>query len=132
MARRPTYGPGRRRGHRPINLDTTLPSEEDLDAMPHTGDEADRFTLYRPDQIADETRTVRFDVNFDDVIKIRDQFEMIVAAARLIMETTRKHDLGSIRQRIEARREAQSLSRTLARFNGKCPRGDTWKPKRKP
>lgn len=133
MGRRPHYqpGPGRGRAHRPVNLDTTLPSAEELSSTPHKGDDADRFTLYRPDQVEAETRTVRFDITFDDVIKIRDQFEMVMAAARIIMETTRKHDIGSIRQRIEARREAQSLSRTLARFNGKCPRGDTWKPKRR-
>lgn len=131
MARRYQPGAGRNRAHRPINISETLPSAEDLASMPHKGDDADRFTLYTPQQIEAETRTVRFDISFDDVIKIRDQFEMLVAAARIIMETTRKHDIGSIRQRIEARREAHGLAQALARFNGKCPRGDTWKPKNK-
>lgn len=39
------------------------------------------------------------------------------------MESTRKHDIGSIRQRIEARREAASLGAALSLFNGKTPYG---------
>jgi hypothetical protein len=129
MGRRPFHnsGVGRNRAHRPINLDTTLPSEEELASVPHRGEEADRFTLYRPDQIEAETRTVRLDVSFDEPLKIRDQAEMIIEACRIIIAKTRNHDLGSIRQRIEARAEAASLGRALSRFNGKTPYGDTKK-----
>lgn len=117
---------GRQRAHRPISI-TGLPTAEELDEQPHKGDDADRFTLYAPQQVADETRTVRLDISFGDVIKIRDQAEMIMAALRLIIGKTREHDIGSIRQRIEARREADSLRRVLARFNGKTPHGDATK-----
>ena len=112
-----------------------LPSQEELDHAAQ-GDDAegsrqDRFSLFSPEQITQETRTVRLDVSFGDVLKIRDQCEMIMAACRIIMEKTRQHDIGSVRQRIDSRREAASLGRALARFNGKVPYGDTPKKKRK-
>lgn len=116
-------GHGRQRAHRPISI-TDLPSPEEVAQQPHKGDDADRFTLYTPEQIEDETRNVRLDLSFGNVMKIRDQAEMIMAALRLVIEKTRDHDIGSIRQRIEARREADSLRRVLARFNGKTPHGD--------
>lgn len=119
-------GHGRQRAHRPVSI-TDLPSPEDLAQQRHKGDAADRFTLYTPEQIDDETRNVRLDISFGDVLKIRDQAEMIMAALRLIIGKTREHDIGSIRQRIEARREADSLRRVLARFNGKTPHGDSAK-----
>ena len=53
---------------------------------------------------------------------------MIIAGMRAIIEKTRQHDIGSIRQRIEARSEAASVGRALTRFNGRTPYGD-WKPK---
>src|SRR4029077_6275801 len=105
-----------------------LPSDEELAGQ--TPEQAERFPLYTPQQVEGETGTVRFDMTFKDVIKVRDQAEMVIAAMRLVIEKTRDHDIGSIRQRIEARREAHSLSRTLARFNGKSPRGD-WKRKKR-
>lgn len=120
---------GRRRAHRPLSLEG-LPTAEDLASSPHKGDDADRFTLYTAEQVEQEARTVRLDIAFTDPIKIRDQFEMILAAARIIMEKTRQHDIGSIRQRIDARREAASLGRALARFNGKTPYGDSKKKPR--
>lgn len=116
----------RGRGHRPLSIEN-LPTAEELAQQPHKGDAADRFSLYTKEQAEQETRTVRLDITFGDVIKIRDQAEMIMAALRLIIEKTREHDIGSIRQRIEARREADSLRRVLARFNGKTPHGDTAK-----
>lgn len=119
-------GHGRQRAHRPISI-TGLPTDEELAQQPHKGDDADRFSLYAPEQIEDETRNVRLDLSFGDVLKIRDQAEMIMAALRLIIGKTREHDIGSIRQRIEARREADSLRRVLARFNGKTPHGDSKK-----
>lgn len=121
---RPRHSRGR--AHRPISIEG-LPSDEEVAAQPHRGEDADRFTLWTPEQIADETRTVRLDISFGDVVKIRDQAEMIMAALRLIIGKTREHDIGSIRQRIEARREADSLRRVLARFNGKVPHGDSAK-----
>lgn len=133
MARSGPYRPiqGRRREHRPLSLDG-LPTPEELASVPHKGDAADRFTLYTPDQIEAETRDVRLTITFGDVIKVRDQAEMIIAGMRAIIEKTRQHDLGSIRQRVEARGEAASVGRALTRFNGRTPYGD-WKPKpRKP
>lgn len=118
---------GRRRAHRPISIEG-LPSDEEVAAQPHKGDAADKFSLYAPDQVEDQTHNVRLDLSFSDVIKIRDQAEMVMAAMRLIIGKTREHDIGSIRQRIEARREADSLRRVLARFNGKTPHGE-WKRK---
>ena len=133
MAARGPHRPfqGRRREHRPLSI-TNLPSREELDASPHRGDDADRFSLYTPEQIEAETRDARLTITFGDVIKVRDQAEMIIAGMRAIIEKTRQHDLGSIRQRVEARAEAASVGRALTRFNGRVPYGD-WKPKpRKP
>jgi hypothetical protein len=122
---RPTHG--RRREKRTIDLDG-LPSQEELDSVPHRGEDADRFSLYNAVQIEAETRDVRLTITFGDVIKVRDQAEMIIAGMRAIIEKTRQHDIGSIRQRIEARSEAASVGRALTRFNGRTPYGD-WKPK---
>lgn len=127
-------GPGQRHPHhRPLSI-TNLPSEAELDSQVRpddpTGEHADRFPLYTPEQIEQETRTVRLDVSFEDVVKIRDQCEMIMEGLRIIMEKTREHKLGSIRQRIDARREAASLGRALTRFNGKTPYGDSRKKPR--
>lgn len=133
MPRRSPYRPvqGRRREHRPLSIDN-LPTAEDLASSPHRGDDADRFSLYTPAQIEAETKDVRLTITFGDVIKVRDQAEMIIAGMRAIIEKTRNHDIGSIRQRIEARAEAASVGRALTRFNGGTPYGD-WKPKpRKP
>lgn len=119
---------GRKRKYGPIDLEKP-PTDEELDAQPHTHEEADRYTLFTPQQIEDETKTVRLDISFGDVVKIRDQAEMIIACMQEIIKKTREHRLGSIRQRIEARREADSLRRVMARFNGKCPHGDRYIPK---
>jgi len=120
---------GRQRKYGPYDTGKP-PTEDELDEQAQSGDDADKYSLFTPQQIEDETRNVRLDVSFGDVVKIRDQAEMIMACMREIIQMTRQHDLGSIRQRVQARREGQSLSRVLARFNGKCPRGD-WKPKKK-
>ena len=111
------------------------PEELALAAERHKGDDADRFTLYTPEQIESETKDVKLCLTFgkgaDDpaaVIKVRDQAEMIIAGMRAIIEKTRQHDIGSVRQRIESRAEAASLGRALSRFNGRTPHGD-WKPK---
>lgn len=121
----------RRRGTRPFTV-AGDPSPEDLAvaAERHKGDAADRFSLYTPEQIMAETRSVRLDLSFGEVIKIRDQAEMVIAAMREIIAATRKHDIGTVRQRIEARAEAASLGRALTRLNGKTPHGE-WKPKPK-
>lgn len=125
---------GRRRAHRPTSLEG-LPTAEDLASAPHKGDDADRFSLYTPEQVEAETKDVKLCITFGQsandpaaVIKIRDQAEMIIAGMRAIIEKTRQHDIGSIRQRIESRAEAASLGRALSRFNGRTPHGD-WKPK---
>jgi hypothetical protein len=117
-------GPGRRRAHRPLSLEGLPTAEEEAQhAERHKGDAADRFTLYRPEQIEQETRTVRLDMSFGDVVKIRDQAEMVIACMQLVIGKTREHDIGSVRQRIGARAEAASLGRALALFNGKRPYG---------
>lgn len=122
---------GRRRAHRPVSVEG-LPTPEDLAASPHTGDAADRFSLYTPEQVEAETKDVKICLTFGGgagaAMKIRDQAEMIIAGMRAIIEKTRQHDIGSIRQRIEARGEAASLGRALSRFNGRTPHGE-WKPK---
>jgi len=127
---------GRSRAHRPVSMDG-LPTPEELASVPHKGDAADRFTLYTPAQIETETKDVKLCITFGDgpsdpaaVIKVRDQAEMIIAGMRAIIEKTRQHDIGSIRQRIEARNEAASLGRALSRFNGRTPHGE-WKPKKR-
>lgn len=121
---------GRHRAHRPLSIGG-LPTEEELAQQPHKGDAADRFSLYTPEQIAQETRDARIQITFDDVIKIRDQAEMIIACMQHVILATRKHDIGSIRQRIEARREVASLVERITLFNGKTPYGYA-KKKRNP
>lgn len=138
MARTGPYrgDPTRKRGHRPVSLEG-LPTPEELAASPHKGDDADRYSLYTADQIEAETRAVKLCLEFGEgpadpaaVIKIRDQAEMVIAGMRAIIEKTRQHDLGSIRQRIECRNEAASVGRALTRFNGRTPYGE-WKPKKR-
>lgn len=135
MARTGSHRPvqGRRRAHRPTSLEG-LPSAEDLAQQPHKGEDADRFTLYTAEQVESETKDVKLCLTFGGgagaAMKIRDQAEMVIAAMRAIIEKTRQHDIGSIRQRIEARAEAASLGRALSRFNGRTPHGE-WKPKDK-
>lgn len=113
---------GRRRAHRPISL-AGLPTAEDLAASTHKGDDADRFTQYTPAQIEAETRTVRLDITFGEVISIRDQAEMIIANMQEIIRLTRDRDIGSIRQRVDCRREAAGLGAALKFFNGRTPYG---------
>lgn len=119
---------GRRRAHRPISLDG-LPSAEELAQQPHTGDDADRFTLYTPQQITAETRNVRLDITFEEVIHIRDQAEMVIACMQQIIRLTRNRDIGSIRQRVDCRREAAGLGAALKFSNGRTPYG--YKKKKK-
>lgn len=118
-------GFGKRRKYEGYNTDKS-PVESDLDSQ--TPEQADRFPLYTPDQIEMDTATVQLRLTFEEPIQIRDQCEMIAEACRIIIALTRKHDLGSVRQRVECRREARSLSKALVRFNGGYPRG-VWKPK---
>jgi hypothetical protein len=127
MPRSGPYRPvqGRRRAHRPISLEGP-PTAQELAQQPHTGEEADRLSLYRPDQIDIDTRTVRLDITFRDVARFREQAEMVVACMQEIIRLSKSHDLGSIKQRIYARMEADSLRRALAKFNGKKPRTNTW------
>ena len=60
MARTGSHRPiqGRRRAHRPTSLEG-LPTAEDLVQQPHKGDDADRFSLYTPEQIEAETKDVK-------------------------------------------------------------------------
>lgn len=118
---------GRRRKYGPYDV-TKPPTDEELDGQ--TPEQREDFSLFSPQQLEQETRTVRLDISFGDVIKIRDQCEMIMSACRIIMEKTRQHDIGQERQRVDCRREAASLGRALTRFNGKTPYGDTRKKPR--
>lgn len=115
---------GRQRiGH--ISPDKLPSAEETADhAEQHRGEDADRFTLYTPDQIEAETRDVKLCITFDEPIRIRDQAEMIVGAMEEIIQLTKKHDLGSIGQRLQCRHTAKVLGRALTRFNGKTPYGE--------
>jgi hypothetical protein len=130
------YKPSQWRKNRGSKVSITgLPSQEELDQQ--TPEQAERYPLYTREQIEAETRDVKLCITFgrgtDDpasVIKIRDQAELIMAGMRSIIETTRKHDSGSVNQRIEARAIAASLGRVLTRFNGRTPYGD-WKPKKR-
>lgn len=118
---------GRRRKYGPYDV-TKPPTDEELDGQ--TPEQREDFSLFSPQQLEQETRTVRLDISFGDVIKIRDQCEMIMSACRIIMEKTRQHDIGPERQRVDCRREAASLGRALTRFNGRTPYGDTRKKPR--
>ena len=114
-----------------ISLDGVPLPEELAEAHErHQGDDADRFTLYTPAQIAAEAKDVKICLTFGEPITIRDQAEMVIAGMRAIIEKTRQHDIGAIRQRIESRAEAASLGRALSRFNGRTPHGD-WKKRSK-
>jgi hypothetical protein len=94
-----------------------LPSAEELAGQ--TPEQAERFPLYTPQQVEQETRTVRFDMTFKDVIKVRDQAEMVIAAMQSIILTTRQHPRGRAAQRVAARREAAACARALNILNGK-------------
>ncbi|HEY1034962.1 MAG TPA: hypothetical protein VGE09_08275 [Pseudoxanthomonas sp.] len=118
---------GRRRKYGPYDV-TKPPTDEELAGQ--TPEQREDFSLFSPQQLEQETRTVRLDISFGDVVKIRDQCEMIMSACRIIMEKTRQHDIGSERQRVDCRREAASLGRALTRFNGKTPYGDSKKKTR--
>jgi hypothetical protein len=101
------------------------PSKEEVDYAleRHKGDDADRFSLYGPEQIEKATVEARIAMTFKDAMKIRDQAEMIKAAMEIVIKLTRDHDRGSINQRIECRREIASLVERLTLFNGGTPYG---------
>lgn len=102
---------------------TTRPEKRQLPDHPD-GDHADQFSALWPEEVEKDTRNVRLDISFGEVIRIRDQAEMVIAAMREIMDLTKKHDLGSIQQRMHARHVAATLGRALMRFNGKTPYGE--------
>lgn len=113
-----------------ISIDPT-PTAENRQLPDHpTGEHADQFSALYPRELDQETRNVRLDMSFDEPIKIRDQAQMILVAMQEIIELTKKHDLGSKAQRMQCRYTAAVLGRTLSRFNGKTPYGDTVKKKR--
>src|SRR3954469_4978054 len=103
-----------------IRLDKPPSKEEVTEALGrHKGDDADRFSLYTPEQTKKGTLEARIAMTFDEPMKIRDQAEMIKAAMEIVIKLTRDHDLGSINQRIECRREVGALVERLTLFNGR-------------
>jgi hypothetical protein len=109
-------GQGRKKRAGKISLGE-LPPAEDL--AQQTPDQAERFPLYTPKQLDAETRTVRLDITFGDVIQTRRQAEMIIAAMQAVITTTRQHRRGGAAQRVEARKEAAACARALNILNGK-------------
>lgn len=93
------------------------------------GERADRFALYREEDLERETRTVRLDMSFKDIIDVRRQAEMIIEAMQEVIAKTHDHHEGEKKQRMHARQIADYTRRQLARFNGKTPHGDTYKAK---
>lgn len=118
----PAHGRRRRLARNKIDL-TGPPTAEEIAESPHKGEAADRFSLYTPEQIERETKDACPRLTFADVIKVRDQAEMVKACMEQVIKLTRQHDLGSIQQRIEARREVASLVERLTLFNGGTPYG---------
>lgn len=114
------FGSGRKRKYGPYNTDKPPTDEELAGQTP----EQRNFSLFTAEQLAEETRSVRWEINFGDVIKIRDQAEMVMAACRAIIDRTRDHSAGPDKQRVDCRREAASAARALTRFNGKTPYGE--------
>lgn len=93
------------------------------------GERADRFSMNSPEMIEMETRNVRLDMTFTDLIKIRDQALMVKEIMDDIIAKSRERHLGTIKQRMQCRQIADAGRRHLARFNGKTPHGDTYKRK---
>lgn len=95
----------------------------DLNPKPHHERpvEVDPRTLY-DQEIERDTRNVRLDVSFGDIIKVRDQAQVMRACADELIAISKRKDYDAITARRWARREAAALSRTLARMNGKTPR----------
>jgi hypothetical protein len=96
-----------------------MPSEAELAAQPHTHEAADRFSLYTPAQIIEATRPARIEMVFEDPFKIRLQALMAIEAMQKVMALTRDHKLGTIRQRIECRKEVASLAKALSMTAGR-------------
>jgi hypothetical protein len=94
------------------------------------GERADRFSPWHGETLAMETRNVRIDMSFGDVMAIRQQAEMIKGFMDDVIAVTSEPHLGDIKQRMQARQAADAGRRQLARFNGKKPRGDTSNRKR--
>lgn len=94
------------------------------------GEHADRFHVFQQEALEAETRTVRLDMSFKDIMDIRRQAEMIKGFLDDIIAKTHDHHEGEINQRMRARQIADACRRQLARFNGKTPHGDTAKKKR--
>jgi hypothetical protein len=92
-----------------------LPTAEELARQ--TPEQAERFPLYTPKQLEAETRTVRLDITFRDVMQTRRQAQMIIAAMQVVITTTRQHRRGGAAQRVEARKEAASCARALNILN---------------
>lgn len=117
-------GPGKRQyvGYNPDKP----PVESDMDSQ--TPEQAESFPMWTPEQIREETRNVRIDVSFEDVARVRAQIEMVIECGKAVIVTAKEHALGSVQQRVRMRQEWDSLRRALARFNGRKPRFDTYKP----
>lgn len=110
-----------RKGKERIDLDPKVHHERPIEVDPRT--------LYQA-EIERDTRAVRLDMSFKDIIKVRDQAELIKSVMEEIIDITRKKDLDDVSARRWARRQAAATSRTLTRFHGRVPRGDYRAPKK--
>lgn len=117
-------GPGKRQY---LGYDTAKPPTE-AEIAEQTEEQREVAPLWTPEQIREETRNVRVDISFEDVARIRAQIEMVQECAKVVIGIAKQHDLGSTQQRVRMRQEWDSLRRALARFNGRKPRFDTYKP----
>lgn len=95
----------------------SLPTDEEI--MAQSPRQREEFPLFTPKQLAHETRNVRLDISFEDVVKIRDQADMITEVMYQIRLVTKRHPRGASYQRVGARREAASCARALNILNGK-------------
>lgn len=99
-----------------------LPTDAENDLQ--TPEQQERFSLYTPDQLAHETRTVRLEISFDQgrLHQTREQAKMIIEAMQQVILATRRHMIsarGESLQRVAARKEAASCARALNILNGK-------------
>lgn len=107
-------GWGRNRsGPEKVRLDPNIHAERPVEVDPRT--------LY-DQEIEQDTRNVRLDMSFKDVIRTRDQAKLIREVMDEIIELTTRRELDDITARRWARKKVATIARTLSRLHGKVPR----------